>query len=67
VNVGGEKPEQLFPKVVWDGPTGVITGGITLRDYFAANAMVAILSVITHPQIVAERAYEMADAMLAKR
>lgn len=52
--------------------------GITMRDYFAAKAMVGICHfwvqtrTKTHindpdPKIVASMAYEMADAMLAAR
>lgn len=47
---------------------------ITLRDYFAAQAMAGMLAAETEPiehrpswDVVAERAYEQADAMLAER
>lgn len=46
--------------------------GMTLRDYFAAKAMAAIVSATAEPEIIAASifardAYELADAMLAER
>jgi hypothetical protein len=46
--------------------------GMTLRDYFAAKAMQAIVSTVPHlkeinPKHAAIEAYEYADAMLKKR
>ena len=44
--------------------------GMTLRDYFAANAMQGILSSTTtkpNSQLIAEWAYNLADAMLEER
>ncbi len=45
--------------------------GMTLRDYFAAQAMVAVCDRLTTPgnvaEIVAQDAYRIADAMLAER
>lgn len=51
--------------------------GMTLRDYFAAKAMQGGIDLVPHmatpkvdktvPQIIAEMAYEYADAMLAER
>lgn len=43
--------------------------GMTLRDYFAAKAMPALLSVMVSPipEDVAMWAYKHADAMLAER
>ncbi len=48
------------------------TGGMTLRDYFAAKAMQAIFSwedirITGAVKITAESAYQMADAMIAAR
>ena len=43
--------------------------GMDLRDYFAAKAMQGLVTAQNqiHPQIVAEDAYAIADAMLAAR
>lgn len=43
--------------------------GMTLRDYFAAQAMAAIISTPGnhHERITAEAAYSVADAMLLQR
>jgi hypothetical protein len=46
--------------------------GMTLRDYFAAQAMQAIVSTVPHlavinPEHAAIEAYEYADAMLKAR
>jgi len=42
--------------------------GMSLRDYLAAQAMVALIRVgYPHDEAVADRAYWMADTMLAKR
>ena len=51
--------------------------GMTLRDYFAAKAMQGGIDLVPHmatpkvdktmPQIIAEMAYEYADAMLKAR
>ena len=50
-----------------------VTGGMTLRDYFAAKAMQGILAATLTPNTVwsqdeaAETAYNVADAMLKAR
>jgi hypothetical protein len=47
-----------------------VTGGMTLRDYFAAKAMQALIVAADgelHHQHGAYDAYEYADAMLRKR
>lgn len=41
--------------------------GMTLRDYFAAKAMQAIADPCHSPELFANRAYEIADAMLRAR
>jgi hypothetical protein len=72
------KPIYAFPTAELDVPLAEAGGpdhrGMTLRDYFAAKAM---LAVIAHPAIpgpddqdhdgVAELAFRFADAMLAAR
>ena len=73
INDGG----PAFPSAVWDSEgCPQHTQGMSLRDYFAAKAMQAMLSghfakyghedYWPRPEIAAE-AYEMADAMLAAR
>lgn len=62
--------KQAFPSTIssWDGD--YIDHGMTLRDYFAAKAMNAYLDGEDAPiafSMIAERAYEMADAMLKAR
>ena len=54
-----------------------IWGGMTLRDYFATHAMQGGIDLVPHmatpkvdkpvPQIIAEMAYEYADAMMKAR
>ena len=41
--------------------------GMTLRDYFAAKAMAALVRVTSNIPVTAADAYAMADAMLAAR
>ncbi|MED5700535.1 hypothetical protein [Enterobacter ludwigii] len=45
----------------------VSSGGMTLRDYFAAKALQAIADPCHSPELFANRAYEIADAMLRAR
>lgn len=42
-------------------------GGMTLRDYFAAKALQAIADPCHSPELFANRAYEIADAMIRAR
>ena len=65
----------------WDGPNGNCISGLSMRDYFAAKAMLGmnanpeLLKVVTSGglhdgsafQRMATKAYEQADAMLAAR
>ncbi len=41
--------------------------GLTVRDYFAAKALQAIADPCHSPELFANRAYEIADAMLRAR
>jgi hypothetical protein len=71
------KPEPAFPVPDVHYPNGQIqfgSNGMTLRDYFAAKAMAAFLSspddanyYEKHPGLLADSAYNIADAMLAER
>lgn len=62
---------NAFPNV-HDPKTGSMSHGMSLRDYFAAKAMQAILahpeSDATKPSYVfAKAAYQVADAMMKER
>jgi hypothetical protein len=55
-------------------PYGTAYAGMTLRDYFAAKALEALIGrteledgELHNPAIYAEASYEMADAMLRAR
>jgi len=48
----------------------VVFNGMTLRDYFAAQALIGLHAshnATSDPDVAARRAYGMADAMLAAR
>ena len=71
-----DKTTPAFPSPRWEG-WGSPQEGMTLRDYFAAKAMLGGINLIPHmatpkvdktiPQIISEMAYEYADAMLKAR
>lgn len=55
-----------------DGGWGTFAhGGMSLRDWFAGQALSALVDPeddgATHPDVFAEHAYSIADAMLAAR
>lgn len=63
-----------FPKTTGEtqGGYGYVksAGGMTLRDYFAGQALAGFLAdskVVDTPSEMARGAYKMADAMLAER
>jgi len=58
--------ESAFP-LATDG--GHFSEGMTLRDYFAAKAMQGMMHDVTQPvgEVIAEWAYQVADAMLKAR
>lgn len=69
--------EPAFPQTMIEGPQGMTsawdgygTGGISIRDYFAGQAMIQLThrqhSVTDYPDI-AMRAYMIADKMCAER
>ena len=67
-----ETLERAFP--VTDRNGGPASGGMTLRDYFAAAAMQGLCASFSGPCLddvfvtgVARRAFDVADAMLAAR
>ena len=65
--------EPAFPLVAKDKTGMMINMGMSLRDYFAAKAMQALVTEIDDdgsywmPEHVAELAYSQADAMLRER
>lgn len=67
MNTGG----QAFPSVVGGG--GKDHGGMSLRDYFAGQALVGTLArplgdgESINTKVAAEFSYKMADAMLVAR
>jgi hypothetical protein len=66
-----DKNPSAFPWMVDDGKTVTGNKGMTLRDYFAAKAMQAIVSKeVSHVSWVdeyAKNAYKMSDAMMKAR
>lgn len=69
-----------FPTLAVAGGVGLSEGGLTLRDYFAAKAMQSLIMGVAFSEKhgsgrpialcderVAERAYQLVDAMLAAR
>jgi hypothetical protein len=62
---------NIFPeRVVDDKGEAKIEGGLTLRDYFASQALAGLLATsrgIYSARNIAEEAYEMADTMLEAR
>jgi hypothetical protein len=55
-----------FPQVIGDEASGMaIFPGMTLRDYFAARAMMLVDP--SSAQAMADNAYKIADAMLKAR
>ena len=63
------KQEYAFPQSIQAGDYSQATGGLTLRDYFAAQAMQGMLAASENyptPEL-ANYAYQVADAMLAER
>ena len=62
--------QSAFPYILnlKDG-SSVVSKGMTLRDYFAAQAMQGMMVDVDKPSCdyIAETAYEMADAMLKAR
>lgn len=65
-NTGG----SAFP-VLHDSFAGVVSQGMTMRDYFAAKALQGLLAGLdgdmSNRQWMAEKAYMFADAMLKER
>jgi hypothetical protein len=59
-----DKIEQAFPN-----PHRTDMGGMSLRDYFAAKAMQGMMHDVSQPvgEVIAEWAYQVADAMLKAR
>ena len=62
---------NIFPdRVVNDDGDARIQGGLSLRDYLAAQALIGILATsrgLYSAKNIAEEAYEIADTMLEAR
>jgi hypothetical protein len=61
-----------FPTLIKEGDLAYSTGGVTVRDYFAAKALPTLLSSFSDDTEcndidIAGMAYDIADAMLRKR
>lgn len=72
MNKNTYESEPAFPQTKQVGDMTTTQGGMTLRDYFAAKAMEAIIHRCDSPgqttnKTVARNAYWYADAMLAER
>jgi hypothetical protein len=67
INDGG----QAFPRSGYDGPdcSAIGVDGMTLRDYFAAKALVGFIveNATSLPDTLATWSYQVADAMLKAR
>ena len=69
---GDETPEpkrepSAFPRVVSDPYRWSHEQGMTLRDYFAAKAMAALVETELTNDALADTAYKLADAMMDAR
>jgi len=64
-NTGG----QAFPALCYTPTEGYATEGMTLRDYFAAKTLQSLLSdkMPYRYDMLAQTAYDVADAMIAER
>lgn len=62
-----------FPTGEYEKGTDRLIGGMTLRDYFAAKALQALVQIAPDPdeklkqEAIARWSYQIADAMLAER
>lgn len=61
-----------FPQLEKCGDMTIAMGGMTLRDYFAGQALVRVMMMgrpdhYGNSQYLAEQSYEIADAMIAAR
>ena len=64
-----DQDAKMFEYTSWLTKHGGFARDITIRDYFAAKAMLGLLNStrISQPDWIAKDAYEMADAMLKAR
>lgn len=62
--------QLIIDDPAFPGQNNVTFKGISSRDYFAAIALGALVSSaggLAGPQEIADRAYDLADAMMAER
>lgn len=64
-----DQDAKMFEYTSWLTKYGGFVKDMTLRDYFAAKAMLGLLTStrISKPDWIANDSYEMADAMLKAR
>lgn len=71
-------PDSVLDMVSVDDPVSVVSGGMSLRDYFAAQALTGAIrhctymksfetNVLPWPPAAVELAYQIADEMLKHR
>ena len=58
---------QAFPRSAREGVPGNEWKGMTLRDYFAGQALIGLVTLTGPAKQIAEMTYEFADAMIAAR
>jgi hypothetical protein len=69
-NTGGPAfPSGLIDPSTPEDAVQSLHNGMTLRDYFAAKAMQGMMHDVSQPvgEVIAEWAYQVADAMLKAR
>jgi len=66
-NTGGPAFPSLPIVQEFEGKRLTMTEGLTMRDYFAAKIMQAMLTRLTYDDRMPEAAYQRADAMLKAR
>lgn len=59
--------QSAFPYLFKDEEYGNFETGMTLRDYFAAATLQTMYHPANVPEMSAQKAYKMADAMLKAR
>jgi hypothetical protein len=68
-HTSGWRKKQIMDTQAFPNPHRTDMGGMSLRDYFAAKAMQGMMHDVSQPvgEVIAEWAYQVADAMLKAR
>jgi hypothetical protein len=68
-HTSGWRKKQIMDTQAFPNPHRTDMTGMTLRDYFAAKAMQGMMHDVSQPvgEVIAEWAYQVADAMLKAR